>query len=217
MQKIYIVDGVFMRRVKVELVEIAVLVALAFTLLWGTWSLQSQDRLAGQLIRLHVIAHSDAPAVQQLKLQVRDAVLEEARQTLQQAGDRETAQETIRQTLSQLEKTAAEEIAAAGYDYPVSVRLEQTEFPHKDYESFSLPSGEYLALRVVIGEGAGENWWCVVYPPLCMTAATDMEETAITCGMDREQVELMKQKNTGYVVKFRSLELWEQLRQWLSK
>ena len=91
-----------------------------------------------------------------------------------------------------------------------------TEFPLKEYDGFALPAGEYLALRVVIGEGAGRNWWCVVYPPLCTAACTDLEDVAVQAGMDESDMKLITGQE-GYVLKFRSLELWEQLRQWLGK
>ena len=116
-----------------------------------------------------------------------------------------------------MEQTAREKITAEGYHYAVSARLEQTEFPTKEYDGFSLPAGEYLALRVVIGEGAGQNWWCVVFPPLCTAAATDLEETAIATGLGAEELSLITEEHQGYVLKFRSLELWESLRQWLKK
>ena len=70
---------------------------------------------------------------------------------------------------------------------------------------------------MIIGEGAGENWWCVVYPPLCTVAATDLKETAIVTGLGEEEFSLITEENQGYVLKFRSLELWESLRQWLKK
>ena len=74
-----------------------------------------------------------------------------------------------------------------------------------------------MALRVLIGEAAGQNWWCVVYPPLCMAAASDVRETGIACGMEQEELSLMQEENETYQVKFRFMELWEQLRQWLGK
>ena len=101
--------------------------------------------------------------------------------------------------------------------YPVSVSLEETEFPLKTYDGFALPAGEYLALRVVIGAGEGRNWWCVVYPPLCTAAACDLEETARSSGLTADDVSLMTGDGTGYILRFRSLELWERLRQWLGK
>ena len=80
-----------------------------------------------------------------------------------------------------------------------------------------MPSGEYLALRVVIGEGAGKNWWCVVFPPLCTTAACDFQETAVSGGLGEEDLSLITEEDGGYVLRFRAVELWEGLRQWLGK
>lgn len=206
-----------MRNSKLMHVEAALLVGLAVTLLWGVWSLQEQDALERKMIRLHVIANSDTAEDQALKLQVRDAVLVQATEILENAADMEEAQRTLQQVLPELEATAAEVVKEKGCAYRVSARLERTEFPEKVYDGFALPAGEYLALRLVIGEGAGQNWWCVVFPPLCMTAATDLEETAVAAGMAEEDLALMTEENTGYVLKFRSLELWESLRQWLGK
>ena len=204
-------------KMKWKIGEASLLLALAVTMVWGAWSLQEQDALQQKMIRLHVIANSDTQEDQALKLQVRGRVREHATVLLEQSSDMMDAKVRLEQALSAIETTAKEEIGAQGYDYTVSARLEQTEFPTKLYDGFSLPSGEYLALRVVIGEGAGENWWCVVYPPLCMTAATDLQETALTMGMCEEDISLMTEENAGYVLKFRSVELWESLRQWLQK
>ena len=198
-------------------VEVALLVGLAVTLLWGAWSLQEQDALERKMIRLHVIANSDTAEDQALKLQVRDAVLDRATEILKNTADMEMAQQELRQVLPELEHTAETVLQAEGCAHGVSARLERAEFPEKVYDGFALPAGEYLALRLVIGEGAGQNWWCVVFPPLCMTAATDLEETAIAAGMAEEDLALMTEENPGYVLKFRSLELWESLRQWLGK
>ena len=119
--------------------------------------------------------------------------------------------------LPRLQQTAAEEIAAQGSRYTVSAWLEETEFPTREYDGFALPSGEYLALRVVIGEGAGKNWWCVVFPPLCTTAACDFQETAVSGGLGEEDLSLITEEDGGYVLRFRAVELWEGLRQWLGK
>ena len=197
--------------------EIALMVALALTMLWGAWSMQEQDVLEQKMIRLHVIANSDAQDDQALKLQVRDAVLAQATDILQQSRDMVDAERKLSLALPAIETAAREKVVAEGYDYAVAARLEQTEFPTKEYNGFSLPAGEYLALRVVIGEGAGQNWWCVVFPPLCTAAATDIEETAIATGLGEEDISLITEEHQGYVLKFRSLELWESLRQWLKK
>ena len=179
--------------------ELALLLGLCAAMLWGAWSMQRQDALAQKMIRLHVIANSDSEADQALKLEVRDKVLDFTTTVLQRSADMEDAQVRLREELTRIETIAQREIAA------------------QEYDGFSLPAGEYMALRLVIGEGEGRNWWCVVYPPLCTAAAADMPQTAIHAGLTDDDVSLITGEDTGYVLKFRSVELWEQLRQWLGK
>lgn len=197
--------------------ELALLLGLCAAMLWGAWSMQRQDALAQKMIRLHVIANSDSETDQALKLEVRDKVLDFTTTVLQRSADMEDAQVRLREELTRIETIARREIAAQGYDYPVTAQLASAEFPLKEYDGFSLPAGEYMALRLVIGEGEGRNWWCVVYPPLCTAAAADMPQTAIHAGLTDDDVSLITGEDTGYVLKFRSVELWEQLRQWLGK
>lgn len=197
--------------------ELALLLGPCAAMLWGAWSMQRQDALAQKMIRLHVIANSDSEADQALKLEVRDKVLDFTTTVLQRSADMEDAQVRLREELTRIETIAQREIAAQGYDYPVTAQLASAEFPLKEYDGFSLPAGEYMALRLVIGEGEGRNWWCVVYPPLCTAAAADMPQTAIHAGLTDDDVSLITGEDTGYVLKFRSVELWEQLRQWLGK
>lgn len=197
--------------------EIALLLALAVILLWGAWSAARQEALARKMVRLHIIANSDSREDQNLKLQVRDSILDFTTGVLAQAENQKTAQQRLSAALPEIQRLAAREIAAAGYDYTVEARLEPAEFPHKEYDGFALPAGEYSALRLVIGAGKGQNWWCVVYPPICMAAASDWQDTALAAGLDEEDIELITEADTEYVLKFRSVELWEQLRQWLRK
>lgn len=191
--------------------EAALLLAVAAALLWGACTLQRQDALEQKVIRLHVIANSDSEADQALKLRVRDRVLVLTEDILRQSGDMEEARQRLAEALPRLQQTAAEEIAAQGSRYTVSARLEETEFPTREYDGFALPSGEYLALRVVIGEGAGKNWWCVVFPSLCLPAATQ-EEALLTLPEGERQV---VEGGQDVQVKLKAVELWESLREWL--
>ena len=202
---------------KLKYWEVALLLGLTLTLLWGAGSLRQQDELERKMIRLHVIANSDTEEDQALKLQVRDKVLDRATEILWESEDMTDAAVRLDAALPEIERLAEHETVARGYAYKVSARLEQTEFPEKEYDGFALPSGEYLALRVIIGEGEGQNWWCVVFPPLCMAAATELEQTAIDAGLGEEDLALITEADQGYVLKFRSVELWESLRQWLHK
>ena len=162
-------------------------------------------------------AAPEPPIPQKPPVPLRDRVLAIATEILRSSSDMDQAGRRLSRALPDLESAAAEEIARRGCDYPVRASLERTEFPLKTYDGFALPAGEYTALRLVIGEGEGQNWWCVVFPPLCTTAATDLPETAVAAGLDEEDVSLITEENTGYVLKFRSVELWERLRQWLGK
>lgn len=197
--------------------ETALLLTLAVVLLWGMWSVSRQQALSDKVVRLHILANSDTESDQTLKLQVRDAVLEEAEQLLQSCGDREEAQRVLNRALPEIQTLAENEIAARGYDYAVTAELTDTAFPTREYGDFTLPAGRYLALRIVIGAGEGHNWWCVVFPPLCAESVTDVAETAMSAGFSEDDVKLMTEEENGYVLKFKSIELWQNLKAYLSK
>ena len=198
---------------KLKFFEIALLIGLAVFLTSGALALRTQDELADKVVRLHVLANSDSEEDQALKLRVRDAVLEQATAILEQSADRREAESRLRGQLLELERIAAKEIAAEGYDYPVTVNLENTDFPTKEYDGFTLPAGEYLALRVIIGEGQGRNWWCVVFPPLCTAASADVPASALAAGFSEEEVGLITEEDQCYVLKFKAVEWWETLKE----
>ena len=198
---------------KLKFFEIALLIGLAVFLTSGALALRTQDELADKVVRLHVLANSDSEEDQALKLRVRDAVLEQATAILEQSADRREAESRLRGQLLELERIAAEEFAAEGYYYPVTVNLENADFPTKEYDGFTLPAGEYLALRVIIGEGQGRNWWCVVFPPLCTAASADVPASALAAGFSEEEVRLITEESQGYVLKFKAVEWWETLKE----
>lgn len=197
--------------------ELALLLALAVTILWGAASLGQQEELGRKVIRLHVIANSDSPEDQALKLRVRDRVLARAQEILEQSADMEQAEQALTTALPELTREARETLAAEGCAQPVQARLEPAEFPTKDYDGFSLPAGKYLALRVIIGQGAGQNWWCVVFPPLCTAAASDVPTVALDAGLTDQEVALITEADEGYILKFKSVELWQTLKAKLTK
>lgn len=197
--------------------ELALLLALAVTILWGAASLGQQEELGRKVIRLHVIANSDSPEDQALKLRVRDRVLARAQEILEQSADMAQAEQALTAALPELTREARETLAAEGCAQPVQARLEPAEFPTKDYDGFSLPAGKYLALRVIIGQGAGQNWWCVVFPPLCTAAASDVPTVALDAGLTDQEVALITEADEGYILKFKSVELWQTLKAKLAK
>lgn len=197
--------------------ELALLLGVGLAALLGVWLNGAQQGLADQVIRLHVIANSDSPEDQALKLQVRDRILEVAEGLYDPEAGLEEAYRVLEDNLDLLAREGAEVVRQAGFDQPVTASLGESWFPTKEYTDFALPAGEYTALKIVIGEGSGQNWWCVVFPPLCLGSVTEStEQTALAGGFSDGQVSLITGENEGYVVKFKVMELWEQCKQALS-
>ena len=121
------------------------------------------------IIRLHIRANSNTPDDQELKLKVRDRILKEAEKIAQDTHSTKDAEEVIVQNLAFLEDTARDEIKKNGYNYKADANFGKSKFPVKTYGNLTLPAGTYKALTIDIGEGKGENWWCVMFPPLCFT------------------------------------------------
>ena len=201
------------RHRKPPVMLLSLLIGLSAAVLWGGWSLRAQRELADKVVRLHVLANSDSEADQALKLQVRDTVLTRAEELLVSSDGRQEAEAALREHLPELTALAQTTVAAEGYTYSVRTELANTVFPPREYEDFSLPAGSYLALRVVIGDGAGKNWWCVVFPPLCAQSTTDLAQTAMAAGLSDADVRLMEETTGRYQLKFKSIEIWEWLRQ----
>ena len=190
--------------------EWALLIAILISFAWGTWADRTQQQLSDKVLRLHVLANSDSEADQALKRKVRDSVLETASAILADCPDRETAEQRLSVALPEIEDAARARIAAEGGKQTVTAELRPTVFPTREYEDFTLPAGEYLALRVVLGEGEGHNWWCVVFPPLCAETTSSLSQTAMAAGLTEEEVALITESD-GYQLKFKAVELWEKL------
>ena len=197
---------------KRKLVLLSLLLGLAASLVMGGAVLAQQEELSGELIRLHVIAASDEPEDQARKLLVRDAVLEALAQQ-PQAQSVDEAAEQLRAVLPELAMTASEALEAAGERESVSVRLCTESYPTRDYGTFALPAGDYASLQVVIGEGAGHNWWCVVYPSLC-SAATSAQavEAAEAAGFDNDTLQYLTVDSTSVRFRFKFLEIWQKIK-----
>ncbi len=170
--------------------------------------------IRSSVLRMHVLANSDSEEDQALKLQVRDRLLEISREIYSHAATRE---EAVRQTnahLQLLQEEAQKVVALRGYDYRVSVALENSYFTTRTYGDVTLPAGNYQALRVVIGEGEGHNWWCVMFPPLCISAASE-DEAQLSEVLTPQQMELVE--TDGYEVRFKCVELYEEFMKYLSE
>lgn len=197
---------------RLRLWEAALFLAFGLTLTAGVWASASEAALADQMLRLHVVANSDSEADQARKLLVRDAVLARASRLLEGVADRRGAEEALAPHLDELAQAGAEALARTGTPDPVRVTLDDQWFPTKEYDGFSLPAGQYRALRVTIGEGRGRNWWCVVFPPLCLASVSEKSvESAAEGVLSQDQVALITGRDGGYVLKFRLIEWWQEL------
>ena len=168
-------------------------------------------QLPRYVVRLHVVANSNGAEDQAVKLLVRDAVLEEAARWYQGAGSMEEASSQLCTHLQSIAGAARQVLGEQGVGYSATAQMTEMYFPTRDYGDFRLPAGRYRTLRVTLGEGAGKNWWCVVFPSLCLPAATQ-EEALLTLPEGERQV---VEGGQDVQVKLKAVELWESLREWL--
>ena len=155
--------------------------ALIVCLVWAAGIVSNKQLLQNGLIRLHVVAASDSETDQNLKLLVRDAVIRSLRENMDHVKDMEEAKAYLRENLPKIEALANGVLQNAGIHDTVTVSLRPEEFGTRVYDTFTLPAGVYDALRIVIGEGQGKNWWCVVFPGLCIPAASE-DAAAVAAG-----------------------------------
>ena len=169
--------------------------------------------LPENVVRLHVVANSDSEEDQSVKLLVRDAVLEEAAKWYGGAQSMEEASSQLCTHLQSLGETARTTLAENGMEYSAKVEMTDMYFSTRDYGTFRLPAGRYRTLRVTLGEGQGKNWWCVVFPSLCLPAAGE-EQSDLLLSLPESEREIVENPEQ-FQVKFKAVELWESLREWL--
>ena len=183
--------------------EIQQLATLMAAQVHDIWAQGRQNSLSEKLVRFHVIAVSDDEYEQQLKLRVRDAVLEYISPKLEEAESSTQAREILAAELDNIREAAQTVSEGRG----VTVTLTRENYPTKSYEGFTLPAGEYESLRVILGEGQGHNWWCIVFPPVCLSAA---QADTVERQLGEEDFRLISEEE-GYELRFKALELWGEL------
>ena len=171
-----------------------------------------EQKIYQNTIRLHVLANSDSDEDQDLKLEVRDYILGDIADLTKDCSDAEEAAEKIRDGLKDIELKAKDFINKKRYEYNVTASLSGEVYPERTYtdsdgEDYIFPSGKYQSLRIVIGEGEGKNWWCVLFPPLCLSGSKIEDELAVA-GYSNDQINILKKdKGSKYVIRFKILEL----------
>ena len=166
----------------------------------------SGDYTKAGIVRLHVLANSDTEEDQALKRMVRDAVIDYLKPYMLTCADRPEAEEILRQQMPVIQDIAQRVVRSNGFDYTVQVELGQHLFPVKTYGNLALPAGNYQALRVLIGEAEGQNWWCVLFPPLCLVDATN--SLAVSERTQQINEEISRQESPE--IRFKLWEWWHE-------
>jgi len=170
----------------------------------------SSEKIRSRVLRLHIRANSDSPEDQALKLLVRDEILKAGKEAFSGAENLNEALSKIEESKSFLEKTARKVIEENGFDYPVRIETGIEFFKTRTYENeVTLPAGDYTAVKVIIGDGKGENWWCVMFPPMCLPAAEGEKELSDVLS---EKEENLTKKNPRFEIRFKIVELIEKIR-----
>ena len=170
------------------------------------------ESISDKVLRLHIMANSNSCKDQDLKLKVRDRILKDFGEEFSETEDLVSAEKITKENLDLVKNLAQDEIFKNGYNYPVEAHLVRMKFDTRSYENITLPAGYYDALRITIGEGKGKNWWCVMFPPMCLPAAEEAQE--LDDVLNPSQMEIVE---GGYEIKFKSVEIYEQLKQWIEE
>lgn len=187
-----------------------------FTAVSAVCTVQQTDAAVKEsVIRLHVRANSNTDADQALKLKVRDRIINDAAYLFENQPNIQGAKKAINENIELITAAAADEIQKNGYDYPVSIHYGKSEFPEKLYKNITMPAGTYEALIVEIGNGKGENWWCVLFPPLCFvdetcTGISEESKSILIDTLGKDGYEMIKSdKKPNVKIRFKLYEMWE--------
>lgn len=199
------------------------LVILVICIVYGG---TAHGKIADNVVRLHIVANSDKPADQELKLKVRDAILTHMHEKYPNGADREEAAEYLKNSLPVIERIASDVLKKNGSNKPVNVKYGVFAFPTKEYNGLALPAGMYEAVRVELGDAKGQNWWCIMFPPLCVADASSLrlDEQAMSrlkeeIGDDNYRLitDITDEGNVPVKIKFRIVELVESSKMKLAK
>jgi len=178
----------------------------------------AENDISNKIIRFHVIANSDSLNDQAVKLRVRDDVLSYLSPKLEKSNSLEESKKILTESSIQVKKIAIEQLRKSGYDYNVKIELSNENFPIKTYGNITLPQGKYQAYRIIIGSGKGQNWWCVMFPPLCFVDITKgsvsykQTQKEMMKVLTPEEYSLVDNQNVGDIkIKFKFLEIFNKI------
>lgn len=191
-------------------IELAALCAFIICIFLSTYNLdRSCDGIRDGILRLHVVAASDSQEDQQIKLELRDELLKKGAEIFSKSTTKQDAESKITSSINVLEETAKSFLQSKDYPDEVTVNLTKSFFPTRKYDCFTLPAGNYDALKVVIGNGEGKNWWCIMFPALCLPAA-EGNETAFDGILTENQQNIITDEK--YEVRLWLVEKWQEIK-----
>ncbi len=172
--------------------ETVILISLIISIILSSFGAFASDceKICDNVLRLHILANSDSAQDQALKLRIRDKILESSGEIFNSDSDLKTAVNSAQENLEKIERIAHDEIQKSGYDYTVTAYLTDMYFETRKYEDFTLPAGNYKAVRIEIGKAEGKNWWCVLFPALCLPASS--QNTSISEVLSQSQQEIIE-------------------------
>lgn len=187
----------------------SICIAFVLTVIYSTLPFEAEcTDISNEVFRLHILANSDTEADQALKLKVRDTVLEYTEDLFNKAKSKEDAENLITDNIQSINDVAYKEILDNGYTYSVKTEITNMYFTTRYYDNYTLPSGMYDALRITIGDGNGHNWWCVMYPTICVSPVEEQDEKAKEV-LDETQYNIVKNEKLQY--KFKIVEIFEKI------
>lgn len=189
---------------------------LAAVLFFGVYAYaeETKSEIADAVLRLHIVANSDSEKDQAVKMKVRDAVRKELYEAAPDIKNKSDAVNAAKKCSEKLKKAAEDTLKKEGFNYPVTVEIGKADFPTKSYEDITLPKGRYDAVNVKLGKAEGKNWWCVMYPPLCIADSVSAEflpeakEELKASVTDSEYKIISGAESNGVKIKFKILEMF---------
>ncbi len=192
---------------KIHIIDVSVAIALVISLVASFIGFEKDCAdIRENVVRLHILANSDSDADQQIKLAVRDAFLSCGTELFSGTVTVDNARDVLNKHKNSLISLANSVLQKNGFDYNAQIYLTEEYFTTRSYEEFTLPAGEYMALKVVLGDGQGHNWWCVMFPPLCLPAAIENQPLDLYIGENGAKV---VNNYNEYEIKFKIVEIYE--------
>lgn len=197
-----------------KLINIAAAVGIVTAIIFSLAGFGSDvEEIRENVLRLHILANSDSDEDQELKLKVRDRLLEVGGEIFENTGSKEEMISMAQDSIEPMTSAAKQVIAENGYDYDVRIEVADTKFDERVYDGVTMPAGVYTAVNVYIGQAEGHNWWCVMFPPMCLPAAEESEE--LDDVLSDSQMDIVE-NSEKYEIRLKALEIFDSIKEKIS-